>query len=102
MLSAPMAPKRLKQVAEEDADKARQAMPFYEPCGARAALPVIQNWLAGKKCEHGTTAVVDATDLGPRNSLDVRVFICFLMAGMVPPISDFLRAVLEEYGLILS
>jgi hypothetical protein len=34
--------------------------------------------------------------------LDTRIFACFLMTGVVSPMSSFLRAILEEYGLMLS
>jgi hypothetical protein len=34
--------------------------------------------------------------------MDMRIFAYFLMVGMVAPLSLFLRAILEEYGLLLS
>ena len=32
----------------------------------------------------------------------MRVFTCFLVAGLVPPMSAFSVAVLAEYGLLLA
>jgi hypothetical protein len=32
----------------------------------------------------------------------MHIFACFLIAGVVSPLSLFLRAILEEYGLLLS
>jgi hypothetical protein len=34
-------------------------------------------------------------------SLDARIFAYFLISGVVPPLSSFLRDILEEYGLLL-
>jgi hypothetical protein len=45
---------------------------------------------------------MDARDAGPHTCMDMRIFAYFLMAGMVAPLSLFLRAILEEYGLPLS
>jgi hypothetical protein len=45
---------------------------------------------------------MDTSDAGPHTCLDMRIFTCFLMAGVVPPLSSFLCAILEEYELLLS
>jgi hypothetical protein len=44
---------------------------------------------------------MDAKEVGPRACLDVCVFACFLTTGVVLPLLSFLRAILEEYGLLL-
>lgn len=33
---------------------------------------------------------------------DVPIFTCFLTAGLVPPLSDFYKDVMEEYGFRLQ
>jgi hypothetical protein len=45
---------------------------------------------------------MDARDVGTHTRLDMRIFACFLMAGMEPLLLSFLCAILEEYGLLLS
>jgi hypothetical protein len=37
-----------------------------------------------------------------RGARDVRVFFCFIMAGMVSPMFLFLHAVLTTYGVVLA
>jgi hypothetical protein len=37
-----------------------------------------------------------------REVRDARVFFCFLVAGMVPPMSLFLHAALSTYGAVLA
>jgi hypothetical protein len=59
-------------------------------------------WVANETNEHGATFLLDAKENGPRARLDACIFTCFLMAGVVSPLSLFLHAVLEEYGLLLS
>jgi hypothetical protein len=45
---------------------------------------------------------MDVKEAGPRACLDGHILAFFLMAGVVPLLSSFLCAVLEEYGLLLS
>jgi hypothetical protein len=59
-------------------------------------------WVTDETNEHGATSLLDAKEVGPCAHLDVRIFTCFLMVGVVPPLSLFLRTDLEEYGLLLS
>jgi hypothetical protein len=45
---------------------------------------------------------MDTKEARPCACLDARIFACILMVGVVPPLSSFLHAILEEYGLLLS
>jgi hypothetical protein len=62
----------------------------------------LKGWVPDETNEHGATLLMDAMEAGPRTRLDVCIFTCFLMVGVVPPLSLFLYAVLEEYGQLLS
>jgi hypothetical protein len=77
-------------------------MSFYRPGGSRIHADELKGWVADETNEHGATLLLDAKEAGPCACLDACVFACFLMAGVVPPLSLFLHAVLEEYGLLLS
>jgi hypothetical protein len=76
-------------------------MLFYLPCDSRIHANKLMGWVANETNKHGATLLLDAKEAGPRACLNVRVFACFLMVGMVPPLLSFLRAILEEYGLLL-
>jgi hypothetical protein len=77
-------------------------MSFYPPRSSKIRAGELEGWVADETNEHGATLLMDARDAGPRTRLDMRIFACFPMAGVVPPLSLFLRAILEEYGLLLS
>jgi hypothetical protein len=77
-------------------------MPIYPPRGSRICADEFKGWVADETNEHGATLLLDVKEVGPCASLDARVFICFLMAGIVLPLSSFLHAILEEYGLTPS
>jgi hypothetical protein len=77
-------------------------MLFYLPRGSKICVSELEGWVDDETNEHGATLLMDAWDSMPRTRLDIRIFACFLMASMVPPQSSFLRAILEEYGLLLS
>jgi hypothetical protein len=76
-------------------------MPFYPPRGSRIRADELKGWVADETNEHGAMLLMDAKEARPRACLDARISACFLMAGMVLPVSSFLRAVLEEYGLLM-
>jgi hypothetical protein len=97
-----MGQKRAKPTQELEADQIRRTMSFYPPHGSKICTGDLEGWVAEETNEHGATLLMDAKDAGPRTRLDMRIFACFLMAGVVPPLSSFLRAILEEYGLLLS
>jgi hypothetical protein len=52
--------------------------------------------------ERGPTILAHASEAIDRKARDARVFLCFLVAGMVPPMSLFLHAALSMYGVVLA
>jgi hypothetical protein len=52
--------------------------------------------------EHNLTVLAHAHEDTGHGARDTRVFFCFLMAGMVPPMSLFLHAMLSTYGVVLE
>jgi hypothetical protein len=97
-----MCQKRAKPLQELEADQIWRTMSFYPPCGSKIRASELEGWVADETNKHGAKLLMDARDVGPRTRLDMRIFACFLMAGVVLPLSSFLRAILEEYGLLLS
>jgi hypothetical protein len=77
-------------------------MPFYPPRSSKICAGELRGWVADETNEHRDMLLMDARDAGPLTRLDMHIFACFLMAGVVPSLSSFLRAILEEYGLLLS
>ena len=58
-------------------------------------------WLvAGPNNEHGAT-MLKPVSAQPLEG-DVPIFTCFLKMGLVPPLSEFLVAMMESYGLHLA
>jgi hypothetical protein len=76
-------------------------MPFYLPRSSKIHADELMGWVADKTNEHGAMLLMDAEVVGPHVRLDMRIFACFLMVGMVPPLPLFLCAILEEYGLLM-
>ena len=59
--------------------------------------------VASPRNEHGGTRLLHTgSPSGLRLPRDVRVFACFLAAGMNPPLSPFLKAILASYHLQLA
>jgi hypothetical protein len=52
--------------------------------------------------ERGPTILAHASEAVGHKARDARVFLCFLVAGMVPPMSLFLHAALSTYGVLLA
>jgi hypothetical protein len=77
-------------------------MVFYPPCGSRIRADELNRWVSNETNKHGAMLLMDTKEAEPRARLDTRIFACFLMTGVVSPMSSFLRAILEEYGLMLS
>jgi hypothetical protein len=50
----------------------------------------------------GPTILSHASEAVGHEARDVRVFLCFLVAGMVPPMSLFLHATLSMYSVVLA
>jgi hypothetical protein len=65
-------------------------MPFYPPSGSRTQIGELKEWVADQTNEHCATLLSNAKEIETRACLDVCVFTCFLMVGMVPPLSSFL------------
>ena len=76
----------------------KNARAFFLPgCLQEEATRLAWNSTARAANEHGTSVLLGAdTPADARTSLDVPIFKCFIRAGLVPPMSLFLRAVLEE------
>ena len=60
----------------------------------------LRGLVAGRGNEHGAT-VLKPVSAQPSEG-NVPIFACFLKMGLVPPLSDFLIAVMESYGLHLA
>jgi hypothetical protein len=58
--------------------------------------------VADKSNERGPTILAHASEAVAREARDARVFFWFLVAGMVPPMSLFLHAVMSTYGMVLA
>jgi hypothetical protein len=58
--------------------------------------------VADESNERGPTILAHASEAVGREARDARVFFCFLVAGMVPPMSVFLHAALSPYGVVLA
>jgi hypothetical protein len=50
----------------------------------------------------GPTILSHASEAVGREARDARVFLCFLVAGMVPPMPLFLHAMLSMYSVVLA
>jgi hypothetical protein len=97
-----MGQKRAKPSQELEADQIWRTMPFCLPRSSKICAGELKGWVADETNEHRDTLLMDARDVEPLMRLDMRIFVCFLMAGMVPLLSSFLHAILKEYGLLLS
>ena len=102
-----MAPKKASSSVHEPSKKEREHMemrPTYAffPPGlnptetGKVALSAATAWN-----EHGATVCHPASfdDLTPG---DVWIFSCFIMTGLVPPMSLFFHAIMAAYGLHVS
>jgi hypothetical protein len=89
-ISNTMGQKRAKPSQELEADQIWQTMPFYPPRGSKICAGELEGRVAVETNEHGAALLTDASDAEPHMCLDMRIFACFLMAGMVPPLSSFL------------
>jgi hypothetical protein len=59
-------------------------------------------YVAGGTGERGPTILAHASEAVGHEARDARVFLCFLVAGMVPPMSLFLHAALTTYSVVLA
>jgi hypothetical protein len=58
--------------------------------------------VADESNERGPTILALASKSVGHEARDARVFFCFLVAGMVLPMSLFLHAALSTYGVVLA
>ena len=67
-----------------------------------AALEHLAQFIAGQVSEAGATVLKDASTLESSvDSHDVPIFDVFILAGVVPPMSEFYHAVIATYALHL-
>jgi len=88
---------------EREWEELRPTTPFFPPGETQTGVNKLAAVVASKRNENGGT-VLKASNTPPSalQALDVRVFVCFLLAGLEPPMSAFLVAVLAEYGILLA
>ena len=88
---------------ERDWEAWRTTHPFYPPGKDKKGVNKLADAIASKGNEHGHTVLHEAGAPARKlTALDVRFFVCFLLAGLVLPLSAFLVAVLADYGLLLA
>lgn len=76
---------------------------FFPPGCSSAETRELESSVASRSNEHGPTVLHHAGTPGDRlGPLDVKVFKCFILTGVVPPLSLFCSAILREYGLCLA
>ena len=92
-----MAPKRLSQ-REIEQNQWRPTFAFFPPGMDLEATTRLARSAATAWNEHGATLCRPGScnDLTPA---DARIFACFVVAGLIPPMSHFFHAVLAAYGL---
>ena len=87
----------LMSTREREWEAWRTTHPFYPPGEDKTGVGKLANVVASKRNEHGPTVLHEAgAPACSLTALDVHVFVCFLAAGKVPPLSAFLVAVLAE------
>jgi hypothetical protein len=63
---------------------------------------VFAGYVADGTNERGPAILSHANEAVGRKARDARVFLCFLVAGMVPPMSLFLHAMQSTYSAVLA
>jgi hypothetical protein len=98
-----MAPKksRSKKVVAQGSRSQDPFLPF-EPHGEGQGFEQLAGYVANASNERGPTIPAHTSEVIGRGARDARVFFYFLVAGMVPPISLFLHAMLSTYGVVLA
>ena len=97
---APKATKAAKGKSVATPEHLRQMQARFPPGLVNREMTKPLQWLvAGHLHEGGSTEIKPVSE---RDDGDVPFFVCFLTAGMVPPLSEFCQAVLEEYGLVIQ
>jgi hypothetical protein len=90
-----MAPKksRAKKMVARGPRSQEPFIPFSDADPGQG-LEQLAGYIADKRNKNGRTVMAHAHENISRGARDARVFFCFIVAGMVPPMSLFLHAVL--------
>ena len=95
-------PAHLNKREQQEAEW-RSSTPFFPEGLSEEGVAKLSGIAAMAQNKHGGTRILHAASWsGDRLPRDVRVFSCFLVAGINPPLSPFLRAILVSYGLQLA
>jgi hypothetical protein len=86
------------------AQGSRSRDPFlpFEPHGEGQGFEQLAGYVADASNEQGPTILAHTSKVVGHGARDTRVFFCFLVAGMVPPMLFFLNAMLSTYGMVLA
>ena len=91
------------EVFEESWDALRPSHARFPPgLVSSSSIEHLTHFVAGQGNEAGVTVLKDASTLESRlDSRDVPIFDVFILAGLVPPMSEFCHAVIATYALHL-
>jgi hypothetical protein len=97
-----MAPKRSKS-KKGGTEGSRSRDPFLpiKAHGEGQGVELFAGYVADGMNERGPTILAHASKDDSREARDTRVFLFFLVAAMVPPMSLFLHTALSTYGMVL-
>jgi hypothetical protein len=98
-----MAPKKSKsKKAVVQGSQSQESFLSFGPNDGGQGLEQLAGCVADRSNKYGPTILAHAIEVVGHGARDARVFFCFLVAGMVPPMSLFLHAVLSTYGVVLA
>ena len=84
-------------------DELKDKAAFFDPGCSLKSLEILQGTVASAQNEHQATVLKHAdAPPGELGGLDIRVFSCFLIAGLVPLMSHFFQAVMAAFSLRLA
>jgi hypothetical protein len=92
---------RYKKMATQGSRSQEPFVPFGAAEGG-PGLEQLAGYVADESNENGPTVLAHTHEDISRGAGDARVFFCFFVVGMVPPMSLFLHAVLITYGVVLA
>jgi hypothetical protein len=98
-----MAPKasRSKKTAAKGSCSQEPFLPF-KVAGGGSGLEQLIGYVADESNKNGPIVMAHAREDTSHGARDARVFLCFFVEGMIPPMSLFLHAVLTAYGMVLA
>ena len=112
LFQASMAPKVKKghgkqaekfSTRERSWEELRTSEPFFDPGCSKKMMVDLQGAVSTVQNEYGATVLHHADGLPTYlTPLDVRVPLCFILAGFVPPMSAFFHVVMASYSLPLA